>query len=57
MIHAGLPAERIVRVVGKADKDPFVADNPFSPLNRRISILLLRDTKPTSTPGSATDAG
>ena len=58
LIHAGLPAKRIVRVVGKADKEPFVADDPFSPLNRRISIILLRKIEPpTRKPTPAANAG
>ncbi len=43
LVAAGLPTSRIVRVSGKADHYPLVADDPFSPQNRRISILLLRD--------------
>jgi chemotaxis protein MotB len=44
--QAGLPPERIARVVGMADRDPLVADDPASPRNRRISIVLLREAKP-----------
>ena len=44
-IADGLPAERIARVVGLADKDPLVPDDPISPRNRRISIVLLRAAK------------
>ena len=44
LVGAGLPASRIVRVVGKADQEPLVADDPFSPQNRRISIILLRES-------------
>ncbi len=38
----GVPDGRIARVVGLADRDPFVAKNPTDPRNRRISIVLLR---------------
>lgn len=41
----GVPAERIARVVGLADRAPFVAENPASPRNRRISIVLIREAK------------
>ena len=41
----GVPAERIARVVGLADRDPLVADDPASPRNRRISIVLVREAK------------
>jgi chemotaxis protein MotB len=44
-IGDGLPAERIARVVGLADEDPLVPDEPTSPRNRRISIVLLRVAK------------
>ena len=41
----GCRAERIARVVGLADRDPLVPDNPASPRNRRISIVLVREAK------------
>ena len=43
LVAAGLPADRIGWVVGKADRDPFVENDPNSAQNRRISIVLLRD--------------
>ncbi|MEO5375027.1 MAG: flagellar motor protein MotB [Alphaproteobacteria bacterium] len=43
LISAGIREERIARVVGRADTDPLVANNPIDPRNRRISIVLLRD--------------
>ncbi|MDB5408971.1 MAG: hypothetical protein JWL84_3883 [Rhodospirillales bacterium] len=53
LLGAGLPPERIAKVVGVADRDPLIADEPTSPRNRRISIVLLRDPK---TPGSLAQA-
>jgi hypothetical protein len=44
-IADGLPAERISRVVGVADREPPVPDDPTSPRNRRISIVLLREPR------------
>lgn len=41
----GVPQEHIARVVGLADKDPFVKADPKDPRNRRISIVLLRQTQ------------
>ena len=41
----GLPEDRIGRVTGVADRDPLVADNPTSPRNRRISVVLVREAK------------
>ena len=48
LLEAGLPRERINRVVGKADQDPLFTDNPADPRNRRISIVLLRDNPASS---------
>ena len=44
----GLEKDRIAAVVGKADTDHIVPDNPWDPRNRRISITLLREPKPAS---------
>jgi chemotaxis protein MotB len=49
LLAAGLPAERVAKVVGVADRDPMVADQPTSSRNRRISIVLLKDAKPPGT--------
>ncbi|WP_142846955.1 flagellar motor protein MotB [Telmatospirillum sp. J64-1] len=43
LMMAGVPEERIDRVVGRADQDPLVADDPSDARNRRISIVLLRE--------------
>ncbi len=42
LLEAGLPEDRIARVVGRAEKDPLIVDDPYDPRNRRISIILLR---------------
>lgn len=44
LINSGLASERVVSVVGRAAMDPLIVDDPRSPQNRRISIILLRDT-------------
>jgi chemotaxis protein MotB len=44
-IADGLAPTRIERVVGLAEGDPLVPNDPTSPRNRRISIVLLRDAK------------
>jgi chemotaxis protein MotB len=41
LILGGMEERKIVRVVGLASSVPFDADNPLSPANRRISILVL----------------
>ena len=43
LLAAGLPAERIASVAGRAAEEPLLPDDPISPRNRRISIILLRD--------------
>ena len=43
---AGMPADRIARVVGKADRDLAVPDNPMDPRNRRITVTILRSDLP-----------
>lgn len=40
----GVSEDRIARVVGLADRDPFVVGDPKDARNRRISIVLLRQT-------------
>ncbi len=44
LAEAGLPLERFTRVVGRADTHLLDVNDPGAPRNRRISILLLRDT-------------
>ena len=46
-IADGVPPDRIDRVVGLADRDLLVPEDPTSPRNRRISIVLLRMGKDT----------
>jgi len=43
LIEGGLKPQRIVNLAGKADTEPLVKNDPSSPMNRRISIVLLRD--------------
>lgn len=40
LIRGGLPAARVERVVGFADRRPRNSKDPLSPVNRRIEILL-----------------
>jgi chemotaxis protein MotB len=46
LVAAGVSDGRIQRVVGLADRDPFVPADPKDPRNRRISIVLLRQAIP-----------
>lgn len=43
LINGGLTPERIASVVGLAETEPFVKEDPLSPKNRRISMTLLKD--------------
>jgi chemotaxis protein MotB len=46
LVAAGISADRLEKIEGRADTDPFVRADPFDPQNRRISIVLLRGQKP-----------
>jgi chemotaxis protein MotB len=48
LVSDGVSADRIEKVVGLADRDPLVSDDPRAPRNRRISIVLLREAKLTT---------
>lgn len=43
LINSGLPAPRVNNVVGKADTDHLLPDDPTNGRNRRISVILLHD--------------
>ena len=49
LVRSGLPEDRVAEVTGRADEDLLVPDNPTSPRNRRISILLKYKHKVAST--------
>ena len=57
LIAAGIDESRIVNVVGRADKDLLLPDDPKSPKNRRIGIVLLREVAPTGAPRAAPPGG
>jgi chemotaxis protein MotB len=40
---AGVQADRIYQIAGKADSDPLYPDDPMLPGNRRITIVLLKE--------------
>ncbi len=44
LVAAGLDHARIRRVTGDADRDPLVKDDPFAAANRRMSIMVLRQS-------------
>jgi chemotaxis protein MotB len=47
LVESGLNPERIASVVGRADQEHLDEDDPESPRNRRISIILLRESAVT----------
>jgi chemotaxis protein MotB len=51
LIAAGLDPRRIAEVVGKADAEPLIAADPADPRNRRISVVLLRESPATTAGG------
>ena len=44
LIANGIPSERITEVVGRADREPIAPEEPTSATNRRISIVLVRQS-------------
>jgi chemotaxis protein MotB len=42
LVGSGVAQTRIMGVIGKADREPLIKNNPADPQNRRISIVLLR---------------
>ena len=45
LVKNSVSGQRIESVVGRADREPLIKDDPASPQNRRISIVLLREKK------------
>jgi len=60
---SGIPEDRIMKVIGYAATDPIVRDQPYSPLNRRVSIVVKEkkdteiDVNPASQPSVASESG
>ncbi|MEN5081215.1 flagellar motor protein MotB [Bosea sp. TWI1241] len=48
---AGLPNDRFTSVIGRADTEPLLPDNPHLPTNRRVTITLL-NAEPPLPPGA-----
>jgi chemotaxis protein MotB len=59
LVEDGIEIKKISNVVGKADTENLKPDKPMDPQNRRISIILLRDslTKPMNGKKSAAAGG
>lgn len=50
MVQDGLSPDNVAQVTGYADTRPYVADKPYDPRNRRISLLLFRPPQPGEQP-------
>ena len=46
LVQGGVDPTKIGTVNGRADTEPFIAENPADPRNRRISIVLLSEVHP-----------
>ena len=58
LITGGLPGERVLRVQGLAASMPFEKKDPMSPLNRRISIIVMnRDAEDRFYQAAEAEAG
>jgi chemotaxis protein MotB len=57
LVAGGIADSRLAEVKGVADRDPLLPDDPKSPRNRRLSIVLLRDNPPPGTPVAAAAPG
>ncbi|HVI52993.1 MAG TPA: flagellar motor protein MotB [Candidatus Sulfotelmatobacter sp.] len=56
LLNSGVPADRVDRVVGRSDTEPLVNNDPANPRNRRITVVLLRDTQQPQNVGMTSDA-
>ncbi len=56
LVAAGIDESRITNVVGRADKELLIPNDPKSPKNRRIGIVLLREVAPPSSAAGAPQA-
>jgi chemotaxis protein MotB len=54
LVEAGLADERIRSVTGNADRDLLVPTDPLNPVNRRITIIVLRHAATDNPPASVT---
>jgi chemotaxis protein MotB len=55
LLALGTPPDRIAAVQGKGPTEPLLKDDPTSPINRRVSIVVLREY-PEKPPAAAAEA-
>lgn len=53
MIDSSMPEERLNNVMGKADTELLITDNPIDPRNRRITLILLKESLTNPLPPDA----
>ena len=56
LVEGGFPEARVKSVTGNADRDPLLPSDPLAAANRRIAILVLRETPvapPVADPGAS----
>jgi chemotaxis protein MotB len=56
LLGSGVPASRVERVVGRADTEPLMPNDAGNARNRRITVVLLRDTQQPGTLNVTKDA-
>ncbi len=57
VLDAGFPDERMSNVMGKADTEPLIEDNPLDPRNRRITLMMLNQVLPEAPDGGEVEEG
>lgn len=50
LINGDISIDRIATVVGRADREPFVKEDPTDPRNRRLSIILMKQSLTGNSP-------
>lgn len=55
--ESGMPADRVHNVMGRADTEPLIIDDPLDPRNRRITMILLKENITNPYPPSEDEEG
>jgi chemotaxis protein MotB len=56
LVDSGIPGEQVASVIGKADREPIVAD-PTAARNRRIAVILLAFKAPVEPSPVSSNSG
>lgn len=57
MLETGMPIDRLNNVMGKASREPLIVDNPLDPRNRRITLILLKESLTSPAPDEDMEDG